>query len=135
MAELRRQTGIKVTAGQNEGLIYRFRDMILAGAVDVVQPNVSIAGGYTNGTKIAALAAAFNMPVVSGGGSAPFHNMHLQAGVSNGTQIEYQSSSTGAYEPLFDGLPPVENGMLRLPEKPGLGFEPRAAAVAELSKR
>lgn len=130
MAEIRRLTGIRVSCGQNEGLITRFRDMIVAKAVDVVQPNVGIAGGFTNGVKIAGLAAAFNMPVVSGGGSLPFHNMHLQAGVSNGTMLEYQTSATSAYEPLFEGLPKIENGFIALPRRPGLGFAPRKEAVA-----
>ena len=46
MAELRRQTSIRVACGQNEAQSYRFRDMLVAGAVDVVQPNVVITGGY-----------------------------------------------------------------------------------------
>jgi L-alanine-DL-glutamate epimerase-like enolase superfamily enzyme len=40
LAEMRRKTKIPLTAGQNEGLAYRFRDMLVEGAVDLVQPNV-----------------------------------------------------------------------------------------------
>ena len=36
MSELRRRTGMALAAGQNEGLLFRFRDMIQAGAVDFV---------------------------------------------------------------------------------------------------
>lgn len=134
MAELRRRTGISVAAGQNEGLMHRFRDMVRAGAVDYLQPNVVISGGYTQAAKIAALAEAFNLPVVNGG-AWPYHNMHLQAGVSNGSLVEYHHFSALVCQRLFRGLPEPADGWLALPEAPGLGFEPDADAVAELAAR
>jgi L-rhamnonate dehydratase len=81
MAELRRETSIPITAGQNEGLPYRFRDMLSAGAVDVIQPNAIITGGVTQCLRIAGIASAFNVPISNGGG-APLHNARLQAGLS-----------------------------------------------------
>ena len=87
LAQMRRRTSIPLAAGQNEGLAYRFRDMLLHEAVDLVQPNVIITGGITQCVKIAGMAAAFNVQISNGGG-CPYHNMHLQAGVSNGTAIE-----------------------------------------------
>ena len=39
-------------------LASRFRDMLVAQAVDVVQPNVCITGGYTQCLRIAGMAAA-----------------------------------------------------------------------------
>lgn len=133
MAELRRATPIPVSVGQNEGQLYRFRDMLMARAVDMIQPNAAIIGGITQGVKAAALASAFNVPIASGGGSCPFHNAHLQAGVANGGKVEYQTSATGAYEPLFDGLPKIEDGWIALPQKPGFGFTPKKEAVAEFA--
>ena len=84
LAELRRKTSIPLSAGQNEGLAYRFRDMLLHDAVDIVQPNVIVTGGITQCLRIAGMAAAFNVAISNGGG-APFHNRHLQAGLANGT--------------------------------------------------
>src|SRR5690606_5395738 len=55
LAKLRARTSIPLAAGQNEGLASRFRDMLAAQAVDVVQPNVCITGGYTQCLKIAGL--------------------------------------------------------------------------------
>jgi L-alanine-DL-glutamate epimerase-like enolase superfamily enzyme len=133
MAELRRATPIPISVGQNEGQLHRFRDMLMNRSVDMIQPNAAIIGGITQGVKAAALAAAFNVPIASGGGSCPFHNAHLQAGVANGGKVEYQTSATGAYEPLFDGLPKIEGGWLNLPQKPGFGFTPRKEAVAEFA--
>jgi len=132
LADMRRRTTIPLSAGQNEGQSYRFRDMLVAGAVDIVQPNTIITGGMTLCLKIAGMAAAFNTPISNGGG-CPYHNMHLQAGVANGTSIEYQLNSAGACQMIFDGLPEIEDGWLRLPQAPGLGFSPNAEAVAEFA--
>ena len=40
MAELRRTGGIPLACGQNEGLLFRFRDLLLGKAADILQPNV-----------------------------------------------------------------------------------------------
>lgn len=130
LADMRRRTTIPLSAGQNEGQAYRFRDMLMAGAVDIVQPNAIITGGLTQCLKIAGLAAAFNTPISNGGG-CPYHNMHLQAGVANGTSIEYQLNSAGACQMIFDGLPEIKDGWVDMPDAPGLGFAPNADAVAE----
>jgi L-alanine-DL-glutamate epimerase-like enolase superfamily enzyme len=131
MAELKRRTGMPVAAGQNEGLLFRFRDMIQAGAIDYVQPNTVISGGYTQCLKIAAYAAAHNLPVVNGG-AWPFHNMHLQGGVANGTMVEYHHFAVMACARIFPDLPEPVDGWMQLPETPGLGFEPDLAAAQEL---
>ncbi len=131
LAQMRRRTSIPLTAGQNEGLAYRFRDMLLHEAVDIVQPNVIITGGITQCVKIAGMAAAFNVQISNGGG-CPYHNMHLQAGVSNGTVIEYQFNAVGACKAFFDDLPEPVDGWLRLPEEPGLGLHPNPDAIREL---
>jgi L-rhamnonate dehydratase len=133
MAELRRMTSIPISTGQNEGQLYRFRDMLINQSVDMIQPNVAIIGGITQAVKAAALASAFNVPIASGGGSCPFHNAHIQAGVANGGKLEYQTSGTGAYEALFDGLPKIEDGWMPLTQNPGFGFTPNKDAVTEFA--
>jgi L-alanine-DL-glutamate epimerase-like enolase superfamily enzyme len=134
MAELRRQTRIPIGAGQNEGLAFRFRDMLLANAVDVVQPNVVISGGFTQVARIAGMAAAFNVPVANGG-AWTHHNMHLHAGLANGTLVEYHYVALLVCEQLFDGLAAPKDGWLELGEAPGLGFTLKADAIRELARR
>ena len=133
MAELRRRTSIPLAAGQNEGLAFRFRDLLMHQAADVLQPNVAISGGYSQVLKIAGMAQAFNVPI-DNGGAWPFHNMHLHAGVSNGGLVEYHYVAVKLLEQLFDDLPVPQDGWLTLPETPGLGFAPNAARVKELAK-
>jgi L-alanine-DL-glutamate epimerase-like enolase superfamily enzyme len=130
LADMRSRISIPLSAGQNEGQAYRFRDMLMAGAVDIAQPNVIITGGITQCLKIAGMAAAFNTPISNGGG-CPYHNMHLQAGVANGTSIEYQLNSAGACRMIFEGLPEITGGWVEMPEAPGFGFSPNADAIAE----
>ncbi len=134
MAELRRETRIPLCAGQNEGLAYRFRDMLLAGAVDVLQPNVIITGGVTQCLRIAGMAASFNVPISNGGGM-PFHNMHLQAGVANGTAVEWQFNAVGACASIFPELPQQKDGMLVMAETPGIGLTPDPDAIRDYDSR
>ncbi len=132
MADMRRRTSIPLACGQNEGLAFRFRDMMVAGAVDVVQPNVVITGGYTQCSKIAGMAEAFNVGL-DNGGAWPHFNMHLHAGLANGGLIEMHYLAIECCKQIFDGLPEPENGWLTLPDKPGLGFSINEGAVKELS--
>jgi L-alanine-DL-glutamate epimerase-like enolase superfamily enzyme len=133
MADLRRRTSIPLAAGQNEGLAFRFRDLLVNQAADVLQPNVTISGGYSQCLKIAGMAQAFNVPI-DNGGAWPFHNMHLHAGVANGGMVEYHYVAVEMLKKIFDGLPVPDQGWLTLPETPGLGFTPNAERVRELAK-
>jgi L-alanine-DL-glutamate epimerase-like enolase superfamily enzyme len=133
MAELRRRTKIPLACGQNEGLAFRFRDLLLAHAVDVVQPNVAITGGFTQCAKIAGMASAFNVPIANGG-AWPWHNMHLQGGLANGTLVEYHYVAALLCQKLYENLPKPESGYMPLPSAPGLGFELDRDALRELAK-
>ena len=134
MADLRTRVGIPLAAGQNEGLAYRFRDLLVHRAVDVLQPNVVIGGGFTQCVRVAGMAAAFNVPIANGG-AWPFHNMHLHAGLANGGLVEYHYPAVEACRAVYRDLPEPKDGWLTLPEKPGLGFEPDEDALRELAKR
>ncbi len=134
LVKLRGKTSIPLAGGQNEGLACRFRDFLVNGALDVIQANACISGGFTQCQKIAGMAQAFNTRFANGG-AWPHHNMHLHAGLANGTLVEYHAAAVKICEQVFDDLPVPEAGMLRLPEGPGLGFAPNPGNVAELAKR
>jgi L-rhamnonate dehydratase len=132
MADLRRRTGIAVAAGQNEGLSFRFRDMLMAGAIDVAQPNVVISGGFTEAMRIAGMAAAFNIPIANGG-AFPLHNMHLHAGLAKGGRVEWHLVAVAMMRRLYKSFPEPQAGWLKLPTAPGLGFEPDRDSIRELA--
>jgi len=133
MAQLRRASGIPLACGQNEGLMFRFRDLLLNQSIDYAQPNVCITGGYTQCLKIAALAESFNVSVANGGAWS-YHNMHLQAGLANGGLVEMHYLADELYKQIYRGLPVPKDGWLTLPDAPGLGFEPDHDAIREVAK-
>jgi L-alanine-DL-glutamate epimerase-like enolase superfamily enzyme len=133
MAELRRATGMALACGQNEGLAYRFRDLLAARAIDYAQPNVCITGGFSQCLKIAGMAAAHNV-CIANGGAWGFHNMHLQAGVSNGTLVEHHYLAVELCRQIYRGLPEPAGGFFTMGEAPGLGFEPDRDAMREIAK-
>jgi len=132
MAALRRRSKMKIACGQSEGQVFRFRDLIAAHAIDIVQPNVIVGGGFTGAARAAQLAVAADLPVFHGGG-ATYHNAHLQAGLASGMGIEHQMSSAPASELMFEGVPEFRDGHLKMTDAPGLGFAPRDGALREFA--
>jgi L-rhamnonate dehydratase len=130
LANLRRQTRIPISAGQNEGHKWRHRELLVHEAVDILQPNVVYVGGYTEGVKVAAMAQAYNIPIANGGGW-PHHNMHLIAGVANGWRVEFHVPMWVTGEMIFRDPPKPSRGTITLTEQPGLGLTPNEEALKE----
>jgi L-alanine-DL-glutamate epimerase-like enolase superfamily enzyme len=63
-ARLRAAIDIPLAAGESLYTEAQFRDLLLAGAVDFVQPNVCRVGGITPFLRIARLARLFDIPVM-----------------------------------------------------------------------
>lgn len=132
MADLRRRTGVTLAAGQNEGMAFRFRDMLMNEAVDYVQPNVMITGGFTQTVKIAGMASAFNVAIANGGAGA-LQNMHLHAGLWNGGFCEWHLPFMGLCQHIYRDMPQPRNGRVAIPAAPGLGFEPNRDAIRDVT--
>jgi L-rhamnonate dehydratase len=133
LADFRREAPMPIAAGQNEGALARWRDMLENNAVDILQFNVCMAGGFTAGMKIAGMAQAFGVPIDNAGGYSNF-NMHLHGGVANGGMCEWHLNAVGMGRVLYKGLPELTNGdRLVLPDKPGLGFELNRDALRDFA--
>ena len=130
LANLRRQTRIPISAGQNEGHKWRHRELLVHEAVDILQPNVVYVGGYTEGVKVAAMAQAYNIPIANGGGW-PHHNMHLIAAVANGWRVEFHVPMWVTGEMIYRDPPKPSRGTVTLTEQPGLGLTPNEEALKE----
>jgi L-alanine-DL-glutamate epimerase-like enolase superfamily enzyme len=130
LAALRQRTSIPISAGQNEGSRFRHLELLMHGAVDILQPNVCYVGGYTEGVKVASLAQAFNILIANGGGW-PHHNMHLQAAMANGWRVEFHYTMWKVGETIFKETPEPEKGWVTLTERPGLGLEPKEHVLKE----
>ena len=130
LADLRRRTSVPISAGQMEGHRWRFRELVVHHAVDVLQPNVLYNGGYTEALKVAHLAQAFNLPMANGGGW-PMFNMHLLAGIMNGGPVEFHYGMWMTGKHFFEGTPDPVNGKVTIPDRPGLGFTPKYDALED----
>ena len=96
--------------------IVPFRHMIEARSVDYVMIDLIRVGGITQWMKVAGMAEAFNLPVVSH--VIPEIHAHLVAAVPNGLTVEYM----GWMLRLFEGAAAFDNGELVLSDRPGLGL-------------
>src|SRR5712672_2690816 len=96
--------------------IVPFRHMIEARSVDIVMIDLIRVGGITQWMKVAGMAEAFNLPVVSH--VIPEIHAHLVAAVANGLTVEYM----GWMLRLFEGTAALENSELVLSDRPGLGL-------------
>jgi L-alanine-DL-glutamate epimerase-like enolase superfamily enzyme len=94
-----------------------FRHMIEAHSVDIIMIDLNRVGGISNWMKVAAMAEAFNLPVVSH--LFPEIHVHLVSAIPNGLTVEYMPWSFR----LFEEVPVPVNGELAVPTKPGLGLE------------
>ncbi|WP_436348227.1 mandelate racemase/muconate lactonizing enzyme family protein [Natronorubrum sp. FCH18a] len=123
LSDLRTRTRVPIAAGQNEGHRFRHRELIENGAVDISLPNVCFVGGYTEASKVAGMADAFNLRVAHGGGW-PFQNMHLQAGVASGSIVEFHDIVWEVGKKIYESPPEPSGESISLPERPGLGITP-----------
>ena len=136
-ALLRRRTSLRIAAGEMVRSLFEARDLILRGGVDVVQPDVVLAGGLGGCRRIAALAdlcgRAFS-PHTWPNGFGLLANLHLALAVSTCPYVEVP-----LYPPVLSAarrdwlLPePLEvaaDGTIAPPAGPGLGVVPDLDAL------
>lgn len=104
-----------------------FRQALETGAVGVAMMDLAWCGGFTDARKIAALAEAWKVPV------AP-HDCTGPVGFAAGSQFvmhvpnalimeSVRAFYKGWYQDLVSGGPTVRDGMITIPDAPGLGVE------------
>ena len=130
----------------SETLSYKwgFKDYLQTGVAGVAMLDLSWCGGLSEARKIAAMADAWQLPVAPHDCTGPVvwaASTHLSLHAPNAlVQESVRAFFTGWYKELVTELPVVENGMISLNNKPGLGLEllpdlhKRADAVVRVSK-
>ena len=109
LARVTQQLATPVAGGEYVYGITPFRHMLEARSVDIVMIDLVRVGGISQWMKVAGMAEAFNLPVVSH--LIPEVHLHLVAAVRNGEIVEYMPWT----RPLFDNPPVPEKGMLTVP--------------------
>jgi L-alanine-DL-glutamate epimerase-like enolase superfamily enzyme len=113
--------------------LYGFRGLIARAAVDIVQPDVAWAGGFSECRRIAALAQAHNLTVAPHAFASAVTlaaSLHFVASIPNGLVLEFDQNPNGLRDELLKEPIAIDgDGMIRLPERPGLGIELDPGAV------
>ena len=134
MADMARALDIRFAAGEAEFSAYGFRDLFTNRAIDVVQPNISRAGGITAGRHIAAMSHAFHIPYAPHTGSCSAvclaATLQFTVALPNFLIFEYMQSDWSAtqpnplrHDPLRTPAEVFEDGHMVVPEAPGIGAD------------
>ncbi|MGH9448979.1 MAG: enolase C-terminal domain-like protein [Terriglobia bacterium] len=110
-----------IAGGEHEFTRYGFRDLIEKKAVDILQPDIYRAGGLSELKKIAAMASAYNLPVIPHGVGAPTY--HFVISTSNAPRAEFVDIFAQGGKPLLKGEPQPRGGFVELSDTPGFGYE------------
>ena len=106
-----------LAAGEYVYGINPHRQLIENRSVDIVMIDLLRVGGITEWRKVAGMAEAFNLPVVSH--LVPEIHIQLMGSIPNGLTVEYMPWTLK----LFEETPKFVDGCLEVPDKPGLGLK------------
>ncbi|HSV20545.1 MAG TPA: mandelate racemase/muconate lactonizing enzyme family protein [Casimicrobiaceae bacterium] len=132
---LAQRTRIPLSAGESELTSYACRALLEEQAIQILQFDCTMMGGFTEGRKLAALCELNHVQV------APHHDCfihaHIVAASPAGAIVE--SFTDPERDPLqaelFEDPPQIANGMLTLKEQPGLGLTLSERALAKFGER
>ncbi|MDP8940124.1 MAG: mandelate racemase [Actinomycetota bacterium] len=114
--------GLSIAAGEYSWNLFYSNGLLEAGAVDVLQADVTRCSGITDLLRVDALCKARSIPF--SGHCAPQVHAHVGCAMETLLHLEYFHDHARLEGMLFDGVLRPENGHLRPdPEKPGLGIE------------
>ena len=142
LPQIAAETTIPVATGERMYSRWDFKEVFESGAVDVIQPDLSHAGGITEVKKIVSMAEAYDVAMAP---HCPLGPIALAACVqvdacSPNVLIQEQSldihynESSDVLDYLVDpSVFAFEDGFVRLPDDPGLGIQIDEAHVAELA--
>jgi len=127
LARVRAAVATPIAAGEHEATRYGFRDLVNAGAVDVLQPDVNRLGGITEARRVWALGETFGLDVIPHLGFA--HNAQMAITSLATPLLEYIPPPPSAaladedqiFWVAFPDEPRAENGRVTLSGRPGLG--------------
>lgn len=120
---------VPVCAGETHSHKFGFRRLFENNAVDIAMIDLQRVGGVTEWMRVASMAQAWHLPVVS-------HlfweiDVHMLAALPNALMAEYMPW----WGAMFREAPSVEKGMVALPQKPGLGLELDEKVIARQELR
>lgn len=130
-ARLRGATTTPVAGGEMLSDLHGFRDHLVQGGLDYVQPDTTFTGGIWTSRKIAAMAEAFDVgfaPHTWTHGLGLAANLQVIAAAPNAEWCEFPCDPPGWVPEARDFMlaEPITvdpDGFITLPDRPGLGVE------------
>ena len=133
-AEVRRALITPIAGGENEYTLFGFKQLLAKRAIDIAQPDICIAGGFTGCRHIVALAHAHGVQVnphvwASAVGQAASLQLIASIPVANHSLfpkdilLEFDTSSHPFRNELTSDPLKQKNGWVEIAQKPGLGIE------------
>ncbi|MCC7494956.1 MAG: mandelate racemase/muconate lactonizing enzyme family protein [Fimbriimonadaceae bacterium] len=133
--------GVAIAGGECEATRFGFRDLCVRRCVDLLQPDLGAAGGFTAGLQIAALAGAFGLelrPHTWGSAVAVAAALQFLAAlpetpgalVPGERWLELDQTENPLRDELIPGFPERDGPWVKVPDGPGLGIEPRLEQLA-----
>jgi galactonate dehydratase len=128
MAKVRTHSQIPVAAGERLATRWEFRKLLDAGAVDIIQPDMTQVGGLLEARRVADLAAIHDVrvaPHCPRGPIATAVGLHFAASTPNFMILEY-ATDLGRIpwrQELTESPERITAGHMGLPTAPGLGVE------------
>lgn len=131
--EVKRKSNILIAGGEDEFTRYGFRELITRRAVDILQPDLCAAGGFTEMMKIVAMASAWNVPLIPhvwGTNVGLAASLQFFAALPHFPERRYPAEPFFEYDrsphPLRDGVTQerfvMKDSYLDIPQRPGLGI-------------
>ena len=120
-ARLAKLTRVTVATGEIGAGRWHFKEILDKGAAQILQTDALVCGGVTEWRKVAATAASYGVTVCPHW----FHDLHahLVAATPNARYVEFfPDDQVLNFRRLIDAQLKAKDGMLLLPETPGLGF-------------
>lgn len=138
-ARVRAQSAIPLAGGETLFLSYGFSEYLRRGLLDVVQPDVARCGGITGARQVATLAQAHRMRFAPhtgfSGGISHLAALQVAAAAPELWLLEYMFIDNPLQQIFAGGYPRPVNGMIAVPDGPGLGLELDLDAVDRYTVR
>ena len=134
---LREHSPVPIAAGEVLTRRQSFQPWLAARALDIVQPDVTKVGGITESRRIAWMAQDHGVRFVPHGWNTAVGlaaDLQLASAFSDTDLVEYLIGSPYVDELAAGGWRLDKEGMLPIPDKPGLGVELDRKAVARYSR-
>jgi L-alanine-DL-glutamate epimerase-like enolase superfamily enzyme len=143
LARLRTDSGLRLAGGELARTPRELAGYVERGALDVLQPDAVLAVGVLRARELAERvlpAGLWFTPHTWTNGIGLLTNLHLAAGVGGGPFLELPFDPPG-WTPerrdfmLAEAVRPSADGLLAVPDRPGLGFELDEDAVERYTVR